>query len=228
MRKLKIGLWVCLLLAIWFSLAKAQEPIEFAKVVGANDNLITELSDACTTAEDPKHCFGIWLAISNAETRMWKAKSSHWYFGRVASKDKSAYWFVGTYNRKYSIPSKYSEGGMFYWYWPKSPAPTRYCMSEDSSNSQWHCPNGRASFNKIYSAYKKDVLGTNTIEPPLSERIAEPKRWEPIKKVKRICYQTDTVKYDNSRVQVDTMWWKFINWILHLDKWTKVFVCRDI
>ncbi len=171
---LKLIAITALLIASGLSVAYGLEPTEFAQKVGANENLIKELSDACTKAEDSKHCFGIWLAISNAETQMGKAKTNHWYFGRKGSKDKSAYWFVAVYNQKYYIPSKYNEWWMFYWYWPNKPAPTHYCMSETSSNSQWYCPNGRKSFNAIYSAYKKEVLEDNIIQPPLSDNILEP------------------------------------------------------
>lgn len=140
---LKLIAITALLIAWSLSIAYGLEPTEFAQKVWANENLIKELSDACTKAEDSKHCFGIWLAISNAETQMGKAKTNHWYFGRKAHKDKSAYWFVASYNKYYYIPSKYNEWGLFYGYWPNNPAPTSYCMSETSSNSQWYCPNGR-------------------------------------------------------------------------------------
>lgn len=228
MLKLKITLWLFLLLMMWYSLA--MEPIDFARNVWANENLIKELDDACNTAKDKKHCFGIWLAISNAESWMWKANSSHWYFGRVASKDKSAYWFVATYNKNYSIPSKYNEWGLFYWYWPNKPAPTSYCLSETSSNSKGHCPNGRASFNKIYLVYKKDVMGTNTIIPPLSERITQPATIESpkyeTKKIKKICRRVGTVK-EWEYIQLDDLVGRFVAWYKWL-KPSKVFICKDI
>jgi len=195
-------------------------PEQFAFEKWANSNLINELSNACKVATSPEHCFGIWLAISNAETQMGKARSSHWYFGRLASKDKSAYWFVWTYNRKYNIPSKYNEWGMFYGYNSNKPAPTRYCMSETSSNSQGHCPNGRRHFNAIYSQYARLVMWT--IEPPLSDNIAEPLVLKPTGRRCRLVY---TTRVDGETIQADTIAGRFINRRQWMDKGTKVFTC---
>lgn len=195
-------------------------PAQFAKEAWANENLINELSDACKIATNPEHCFGIGLSISNAETQMGNARSSHWYFGRMTSSDKSANWFVWTYNRKYNIPSKYNEWGMFYWYSEHRPAPTRYCMSETSSNSQWHCPNGRRHFNTIYFKYTKAVM--RTIEPPLSDNIAEPIVLRPTGRRCRLVY---TTRIDWETIQADTLAWKFINWWQKMDKGTKIFTC---
>lgn len=227
---LKVLAIVALLIASGLSVAYGLEPAEFAKKVWANENLIKELSDACNKAEDSKHCFWIWLAISNAETRMGNVRSSHWYFGRVGSKDKSSYWFVDTYNRKYYIPSKYNEWWLFYGYWPNQPAPTRYCMSETSSKSQWYCPNGRRHFNAIYSAYKKEVLENNIIQPPLSENIVKPIDAEPKEEIKltgRKCKLLYTTKTDWETIQIDTFLWAFLWRFKGLDKGSKVFTCTE-
>lgn len=211
---------------VW-SIAYWKTPVEFAQEVGANDSLITELSNACKETSHYEHCFGIGLAISNTETGMGKYKSSHWFFWRKASKDKSAYWFAWTYERKYSIPSKYNEWWMFYGYWPNEPAPTRYCMNEDSSNSKWYCPNGRKHFNAIYSKYRKEVLGDYAIAPPLSDKIAEPVANEPkLKLTGRKCILLTRTKNDNSVIQIDTPAGRFFNWIFWVPNNSKVFECN--
>jgi hypothetical protein len=228
---LKILLFVALFIAMWLSRTYALTPEEFAKKEWANPHLISELSDACKTAVDPIHCFGIWLSISKAESQMGNDWTSHWYFGRVASKDKSAYWFVNTYKKKYYIVDKYNEWWMFYWYSPSKPAPTSYCMSEDSSNSKWHCPFGRKSFNFIYSKYKQEVMNDTQIttmeqeKPKLIKTIAS-KVESPIASNKRckIVYTTPANWY----IQVDDYMGRFINRIRSLKKGTKVFFCWDI
>lgn len=219
-----------LCLAMRASRTYALTPEEFAVKEWANKNLVNELSDACKTADNPEHCFGIWLSISKAESQMGNDTKaiSHWYFGRVGSKDKSAYWFVSTYKKKYYIVNKYNEWWMFYGYWPKNPAPTSYCMSETSSNSVWHCPNGRASFNFIYSKYKQEVMEDNKQEVAKVElkRNVASKTPAVVAWSKRckIIYTTPA----NGYIQADDYMGRFINRIRWLKKWSKVFFCWDV
>jgi len=236
---LKVLLFVALFVAMWLSRTYAITPEEFAEKEWANPHLISELSDACKQAQDPIHCFGIWLSISKAESQLWNDWSSHWYFGRVWSKDKSAYWFVKTYNKKYYIVSKYNEWWMFYGYSPSKPAPTSYCMSEDSSNSKWHCPNGRKSFNYIFFKYKKEVIDNidwvqemnkwqsneHLINPPKLNRVVASK--EPIKTTGKRCRIIFTAPA-NWFVQIDSAWWRFLARVRWIDKGSKVFRCYDI
>lgn len=212
------------------SISYWMSPEEYAKQEWANPNLISELSDACKTAQDPKHCFWIWLSISKAESQMGndpKARS-HGYFWRVAWGDKSAYWFVKSYKKYYYIVNKYNEWWMFYGYWPKNPAPTSYCMSETSSNSVWHCPNGRASFNFIYSKYKQEVMEDNKQEVAKVElkRNVASKTPAVVAWSKRckIIYTTPA----NGYIQADDYMGRFINRIRWLKKWSKVFFCWDV
>ena len=203
----------------------ALTPEEFAVKEWANKNLVNELSDACKTADNPEHCFGVWLSISKAESQMGNDWSSHWYFGRVGSKDKSAYWFVSTYKKKYYIVNKYNEWGMFYGYWPKNPAPTSYCMSETSSNSVWHCPNGRKSFNFIYSKYKQEVMGNKqeVAKVELKRNIAD-KVPVGTKKRCRIIMNAPADGY----IQIDSIAWKFLARLKNIRKSDKIFFCWDI
>ena len=214
-----------LCLAMRASRTYALTPNEFAVKEWANKNLVNELSDACKTADDPEHCFGIWLSISKAESQMGNDWSSHGYFGRVGSKDKSAYWFVSTYKRKYYIVNKYNEWWMFYGYWPKNPAPTSYCMSEDSSNSQWHCPNGRKSFNFIYSKYKQEVMGDKPelAKVELKKNIAD-KVPVGTKKRCKILINAPADWY----IQIDSIAWKFLARLKNIRKSDKIFFCYDI
>lgn len=219
---------VALLVAMRASRTYALTPEEFAIKEWANKNLVNELSDACKTADNPEHCFGIWLSISKAESQMGNDWSNHGYFWRIWSKDKSAYWFVSTYKKKYYIVSKYNEWWMFYGYSPSKPAPTAYCMSEDSSNSKWHCPNGRKSFNFIYSKYKQEVMGDIVENKPevakvgLKRNVASK---QPIagKKRCKVIYKATTDGF----IQIDRLqqFWNWIRWVKANDV---VFRCWDI
>lgn len=229
---LKVLLFVALFVAMWLSRTYALTPTEFAEKEWANPHLIGELSDACKTAVDPEHCFWIGLAISNSESNMWNDPKAinHWYFGRVWSKDKSAYWFVKTYKKKYYIVSKYNEWWMFYWYSPSKSAPTNYCLSERQSNGkliEWHCPNGRASFNFIYSKYKQEVMNQTIAKvdnPKLIKTVASK---QPVKTTGKRCRIVFTAPA-NWFVQIDSAWWKFIARVRWIDKGSKVFRCYDI
>lgn len=223
--KLQILAITLLLSAMAYSISYWMSPEEFGKELWANSNLVNELSDACSTADNPKHCFGIWLAISKAESQMGNDPKavSHWYFWRVAGKDKSAYWFVKTYKNYYYIVDKYNEWWMFYGYWPKNPAPTQYCMSEKSSNSVWHCPNGRASFNWVYDQYKEKVMSATTKAIPLRRQVADKfPVWT--KKRCKIIYKADANWY----LQQDTIMGKFVAWLRGIRKGDKIFFCYDI
>lgn len=228
---LKVLLFVALFIAMWLSRTYALTPEEFAKKEWANPHLISELSDACKTAIDPIHCFGIWLSISRAESQMGNDPKAinHWYFGRVWSKDKSAYWFVNTYKRKYYIVDKYNEWWMFYWYSPSKPAPTSYCMSERQPNGkliEWHCPLGRKSFNFIYDKYKQEVMNQTIAKvdnPKLIKAVASK---EPIKTTGKRCkiiYRAERDGY----IQIDRFQ-NFRNWIRWVKKNDAVFRCYDI
>ncbi len=216
-----------LCLAMRASRTYALTPEEFAVKEWANKNLVNELSDACKTADNPEHCFGIWLSISKAESQMGNDWSSHGYFGRVGSKDKSAYWFVNTYKKKYYIVNKYNEWWMFYGYWPKNPAPTSYCMSETSSNSVWHCPNGRASFNFIYSKYRQEVMGDKQevakveLKRNVASKIPAVVAWS---KRCKIIMNAPADGY----IQIDSIAWKFLARLKWVRKSDKIFFCYDV
>lgn len=78
---------------------------------------------------------------------------------------------------------------------------------------------------------------TNRVDEPMelnhwksNEKLTykEIKKSTPVVKVKKICRLVSTIKQDDSYVQVDTLRWQLINWIRWLNKWSKVFVCKDI
>lgn len=174
--KAKIYRFIVLFTLAICTIAYGRTPVEFAQGEWANSNLITELDAACQGAKNYNHCFGIGLSISKAESQMGNDWINHWYFGRKASKDKSAFGFVKVYNRYYYIVEKYNEGWLFYGYWSDSPAPTSYCMSEDSSGSKWHCPNGRNNFNSVYEKYSREfgLSSTKMDEPMVLKKAPKP------------------------------------------------------
>lgn len=201
-------------LAIMFSLvsvSSAMTPIEFWKSVWANENLVNELRDACQIAKDPTHCFGVWLSISNAESNMCKAKSSHWCFGMVWSSDKSAYRWVKSYN-KY----RYKATNWFYFYgdrWTLSKS--RYCTSEDSSWSKVWCPNGKRHFDTIYNDYYKNVYDTWM-------EYGEPvETWFPKPECRRV-WNVEANEY----VQIDSWLWELRQMIFPKQK-SKLFICSN-
>jgi len=223
-----------LCLAMRASRTYALTPEEFAVKEWANKNLVNELSDACKTADNPEHCFGVWLSISKAESQMGNDPKaiSHWYFGRVGSKDKSAYGFVSTYKKKYYIVNKYNEWWMFYGYASNRSAPTNYCLSEVQSNGkviEWYCPNGRASFNFIYSKYKQEVMGDKQevakveLKRPELKKVIASKQPIAGKKRCKVIYKATTDWF----IQIDRLqqFWNWIRWVKANDV---VFRCREI
>jgi len=220
-----------LCLAMRASRTYALTPEEFAVKEWANKNLVNELSDACKTADNPEHCFGVWLSISKAESQMGNDPKaiSHWYFGRVGSKDKSAYGFVSTYKKKYYIVNKYNEWWMFYGYASNRSAPTNYCLSEVQSNGkviEWYCPNGRASFNFIYSKYKQEVMNQTIAKvdnPKLIKTVASKQPVKTTGKRCKIIYRAERDGY----IQIDRFqnFWNRIRWVKKNDA---IFRCYDI
>ncbi len=107
--------------------------------------LYSRLKDECYAqdVEDKEHCIRVGLSIAFAESS-WKDNHTPFW---LQSKDKSFKKWVSSY-KKYWY--KWNEWGHFYWYSSDKPAPTRYCMSEESSNSNGFCPNGRKNFNKVF------------------------------------------------------------------------------
>lgn len=189
-------------------------PVEFWKSVWANENLVNELRDACQTATDPQHCFGVWLSISNAESNMCKAKSSHWCFGLVWAKDKSAYRWVKSYN-KY----RYKATNWFYFYGDRWQLwKSRYCTSEDSSWSKVGCPAWRKNFDSIYSQYNTKVVNHKTFSPPLDSNI---------KTHKQECYfiwYLDEWDY----IQLDSILWRLMQIIRPQNREKqKIFKCSS-
>lgn len=209
---------ICLLIVfsfIWISYWMS--PVEFWKSVWANENLINELRDACQSAKDPQHCFWVWLSISNAESNMCKAKSSHWCFGMVWAKDKSAYRWVKSYN-KY----RYKATNWLYFYgdrWVLSKS--RYCTSEDSSWSKIGCPNWRRHFDTIYNDYKSKVWDKK-YDPPLDDWIQEP-----VKTHKPECRRVWNVE-TNEYLQLDSMLGRLLQIIRPSSREKqKLFICSQ-
>lgn len=207
-----IVFWLCLVSLVWMS--SAMSPVEFWKSVWANENLVNELRDACQIAKDPTHCFGVWLSISNAESNMCKAKSSHWCFWLVWAKDKSAYRWVKSYN-KY----RYKANDWFYFYGDRwILPPSRYCTSEHSSRSSIWCPNWKNHFNTIYNDYYMKVIDKWFIQ---TIEVKEEHGWYPKPECRRI-WNVEANEY----VQIDTRLWQLRQMIFPQQK-SKLFICSN-
>ena len=214
---MKIIVWLFIMFSlVWVS--SAMTPIEFWKSVWANENLVNELRDACQTATDPQHCFGVWLSISNAESNMCNTKTSHWCFGMVWAKDKSAYRWVKSYN-KYRY--KATDGFFFYgdkWILSKS----RYCTSEESSKSKVWCPAWRKNFDTIYNDYRSKVWDKR-YDPPLDEWIDD---WL-INGQKKSCTFVWIIP-EWWYIQTDSLLWQLLEIIRPKNKTKqKLFICNQ-
>lgn len=226
--RLKIIAIVILLWMIRCGISHWMTPVEFAINEWANKTLIAELDEACKESKNYNHCFGIWLAISKAESQMGNKNTSHGYFGRVGAKDKSTQWFVKAYNKYYYKESKYNEWGMFYWYWPKKPAPTSYCTSEESSKSVWYCPNGRWHFNSIYLKYAKEFnLTEPTKQPQIIENKSQNKQKPQIIRKKRVC-RSIILTIDKGEYLELSFGWKIRRIIRELWYGDELRICKDI
>lgn len=191
-----ITLLLVLLTVLWCAEAKDKKTIKKdtysiqqkrAIKQKANPDLVNKLWNSCSKAVSKKlidnkrvlatksesqiHCFWLWLSNSKAESQMGNDKSNHWYFGFMGSKDKSADNYVKTYNKVWYKIDKYNAWRLFYGSKNKI-APTRYCLSEDSSNTKWRCPNGQKNFDTIYQPYKKLFIDKQKVE----EYVKDPKR----------------------------------------------------
>lgn len=156
------------MLLLFIATANAS-PTQRAIEKTGNEHLTNELRDACKTAKDQIHCFGIWLSIAGAEAwfRKWM---THWYYWMIRPKDKSSYRRVQIYNQK---RYKAKDGFFFYgdkWQLP----PSRYCTSEHSSNSSVWCPNWRKNFNATWLQYKALFIDWKEVTEPTEIILSEP------------------------------------------------------
>lgn len=78
-----------------------------------------------------------------------------------------------------------------------------------------------------YAVRHKRDKGIRFINPPLSDKIAEPVANEPkLKLTGRKCILLARTKDDNSVIQIDTPAGRFFNWIFWVPKNSKVFECN--
>lgn len=98
-------------------------------------------------------CIKVSFAIMCNESSCWKYYknySIHWIQKDFNSELEAINTFTKTY---YKYWYKAKDWSFFYWTANKS-APSRYCTSEESSWSIWHCPNWRKHFDYFYNLIK--------------------------------------------------------------------------
>lgn len=125
--------------------------------VGMDRPLSEVIINECKrTAKDPKHCVVTASFISGAEstlgTNLDNCKNVFWVAGKCfTSRTEAVKDWVTRYN-KYWHKQKDPNG--FYSNSKSWKPKTRYCMDEDSSKSEWFCPNGHSNAWKVFLKLK--------------------------------------------------------------------------
>lgn len=105
---------------------------------------------------DKWRCVRVSFAIMCNESSCWKRyknNSIHWIQRKFATQLDAINYFTDRY---YKFWYRGNEWAYFYGT-AQNKAPTQYCMSEYSSNSIWHCPNGRKAFNHFYVMFNNNL-----------------------------------------------------------------------
>ena len=105
---------------------------------------------------DKWKCVRVSFAIMCNESSCWKRYKNNSIHGVQRKFDTQLDAINYFTDRYYKFWYKGTEWAYFYGTAQKS-APTQYCMSEHSSNSVWHCPNGRKAFNYFYVLFEKNL-----------------------------------------------------------------------
>lgn len=107
--------------------------------------LYSRLKDECYAQKvhNKKHCIKTWLSIAYAESSWKDLQTQFW----LKSKDKSYKKWVKSYKKFWY---KAQDWWYFYGYNKDKLAPTRYCVSEDSSWTVGWCPNWKKNFESIF------------------------------------------------------------------------------
>lgn len=126
-------------------------------------NIVKELSHeivyvCAKNTKDPVHCITYLSAVTKSESSWWWNCKNYncvwmfdWWISFKSYNDMAIDW-VTRYN-KYWYKANNAE--FFYGSWPKNPAKSRYCMSEDSSWAKGWCPNWRATAESVILKIKK-------------------------------------------------------------------------
>lgn len=104
-------------------------------------------------AKDSKHCKIVHSFVAKAESNLCKDAQKHNCYGnskyKFATNEEAHTRFNKTYNQYYYKNLKPND---FYPAKPGDLPKTRYCMSEESSNSPNSCPNGNKTARTIYNS----------------------------------------------------------------------------
>lgn len=231
--KLQI-LWLSFLfwmMAISISYWAYETPESYLSYCKFTDSQIEKVKELSKTTRDPEHYIKrIWAIASHEMGRTFKDWETKYFAGRLAQDMK-----YKDFNTQAEARTKaYNK----YWYKNKTASDwinrSRYCVSDTHWWGKW-CPNRVANVPSIIALYNKPAIShkketVTTLRPAPTPKPRDTKRVvsTPKKQIKKICRQVSTIQEDNSYVQVDTMRWEFINRMRWLNKWTKVFVCKDL
>lgn len=216
MRKLKIGLWVCLLLAIWFSMTKAGS-VDLPWFEWYQDELASYWLDECNKQlpnEVGKYSCTNFILTLNAENGGWNKDAK--------PKNRNGTTDNGLCQLNSQYHSKFIKSDDF-----KDPHKQMdYCIGvrKDAKKKKvmpWYAYAVR---------HKRDKgIKFNTIIPPLSSNIAEPKiaKGTPIKKISKVCRDVSITVKKGEYLEVSYLG-KLRMIIKNLWKWDTIKVCRDI
>lgn len=128
------------------------------RAIGYSERLSKEIINECkSNAKDPRNCVIVASFIGKAESNAWRAKNGNNVFGqsgkRFNSQKDSVKDFVSKYNKFWFNQRNPSS---FYSSSPSVKPKTYFCLSEHSSNSITHCPNGSKTAWYAYSRINGD------------------------------------------------------------------------
>lgn len=136
----------------WWSKNTHKLAQELRSMWYTKDDAENMINSCKTKANDPRHCVIHMASIWCSETSCWKSRNMFWVTGYTGTKQQAPQDWVNRYVKWW-----YKANGdkFFYSNTPVIKPKTRYCMSEESSNSKWFCPNGYKHYNKARRTLQK-------------------------------------------------------------------------
>lgn len=122
------------------------------------ENIAEMIIHQCKVAKvkNVKHCVVVGASIAEAESTrceyaQWGTNCWGFLWYKFSTKTEAFKRWIKSY-KKYWYNAKNSK---FFYGTKDNIAPSRYCLSEDSSWAYWRCPNWNKNFNKIFKLFYK-------------------------------------------------------------------------
>lgn len=162
---LVIILWIIIHIYTWWKAEAKHKCDAECKVKYLTDDLkiVKELSHEIVyvcwkNTKDPVHCITYLSAVTMAESSWWwncKRFNCVWMYDGWIWFDSYNSMVIDWTTRYNKYWYKANNTEFFYGTSPNKPAKSRYCMSEYSSWSKWHCPNWRRAAALIIQKIKE-------------------------------------------------------------------------